>query len=431
MQIKKGPFGYYAIEKLNDPGSICRYAEEVIAGNKSDFYLKPAAEQLGNGVLCCFEFSEYVQITDSAFSVFSSKRTPSSRKKETKRLRLRRKAAGDLFYSFIKLMDNLISPSNVVLDPAMVFTDTEGVSIKVCCLPLKSSPDNLCLSSIDASAFEKLLNCSFFKSIITDDERNTLVYSIKENNEDLFLKSAERIKNTTAEESVAPSANEAPNSFRNGLSRTEKDLIFTVITSVSSVAALFLKLYLPSLQLFLLSVFMLMGILRSKRKKEEKRRNMSNHEISKQRSSILFSDPYPSDKSTGLFNGNDDCPGNGTDKENVQRFTPLITGKLSLINDSCGARDLYSIYLNETYIGSDCFLSDIVINDPGISPVHAIIRLDNGAFYLIPSKGTGKTYIEDSPLENGKSYEIKSGQKITIGDTEFRFSTESMVKAEF
>ena len=47
-----------------------------------------------------------------------------------------------------------------------------------------------------------------------------------------------------------------------------------------------------------------------------------------------------------------------------------------------------------------------------------------GVFYLEPANGTGKTYLEDSPVENGRSYEIKSGQKITVGDIEFRFAAE-------
>ena len=46
-----------------------------------------------------------------------------------------------------------------------------------------------------------------------------------------------------------------------------------------------------------------------------------------------------------------------------------------------------------------------------------MIKLITGA------KGTGKTYIEDSPVENGNSYEIKSGQKISFGEIEFRFSS--------
>ena len=68
-------------------------------------------------------------------------------------------------------------------------------------------------------------------------------------------------------------------------------------------------------------------------------------------------------------------------------------------------------------------MSDIVLDDPQIAPLHAVIKLSNGTFYLEPAKGTGKTYLEDSPVENGKIYEIKSGQKISFGDIEFRFKT--------
>ena len=110
------------------------------------------------------------------------------------------------------------------------------------------------------------------------------------------------------------------------------------------------------------------------------------------------------------------------------QFSPLISGKLSLLSDSKGVESKYSVYLDETYIGSDCFLSDIVLDAPGISPLHAVIKQKDGTFYLQPSQGTGKTYLEDNPIENGKSYEIKSGQKITIGDIPFRFSAEVMHK---
>ena len=67
MQIKKGPYGYYAIEKFDSPDKLCSYAEEVIAGNKSDFYLRPVTDLIGTGAMCSFEFSGYMQITDPEF----------------------------------------------------------------------------------------------------------------------------------------------------------------------------------------------------------------------------------------------------------------------------------------------------------------------------------------------------------------------------
>ena len=182
-----------------------------------------------------------------------------------------------------------------------------------------------------------------------------------------------------------------------------------------SLVFLFADLTLSSILSFLLTVFILLSIFKNKKKAEEKKQKEKSLEQSKQRSSILFSDNAlaPDEKSSETKHTDDNI------------YMPLATGKLTLLTDVKGLQHNYSIYLDETFIGSDCFLSDIVIDDPKISPLHAVIKKDNGTFYLMPKTGTGKTYIEDSPVENEKSYEIKSGQKITIGEIEFRFATEN------
>ena len=112
-----------------------------------------------------------------------------------------------------------------------------------------------------------------------------------------------------------------------------------------------------------------------------------------------------------------------TAEENFRQFPSITTGLLTLLSERKGINKKYSLYLDETTIGSDCFLSDIVLDESGIAPLHAVIRQKNGSFYIEPAQGTGRTYIESSPVENGKNYEIKSGQKITVGDIEFRFTT--------
>ena len=420
MQIKKGPFGYFAVEKLDSPDKLCSYAEEVIAGNKSDFYLTPVTEFFGSGVMCCYEFSGYVPITDPEFSVFSSQGKFSSHKRESKNLILRRKSVGDLFYSFAKMLDNLISPSTIVIDPDLIFTDTEGITLKLCCLPIKSSPENLNLSSLDASRLEKLLCCDFFTNVITDDEKNALIYSVKEDNEELFKKIAKTLSGTEEQLSTSldlgrertESKTELPRSIKD-ISKSEKDLYLSCLSAFLSLASFILKMKLPCILMFALSFIILISFLINQKKKNEKITKEHNHEKSKQRSSILFSEKE--------FTENVE---DGKDKPLV----PLTPGKLTLLSDCKGINPQYSVYLDETYIGSDCFLSDIVLDAPGISPLHAVIIQKNGTFYLQPSQGTGKTYLEDSPIENGKSYEIKSGQKITIGDISFRFSAEVMHK---
>ena len=410
MQIKKGPYGYYAIEKFDSPDKLCSYAEEVIAGNKTDFYLRPVTDIFGSGAMCSFEFSGYMQITDPEFSVFSPNKKNASKKKDEKNLSLRRKSAGDLFYAVAKLLDNLISPSCLVLDPNMMFTDPEGITVKMCCLPIKSDPNDLCISSLGASRLENLLNCDFFKSIITDDEKNALVYSVKENKEDLFLKIARIIKGLDDEPALAlPEQNSERTTQLTGtvknLSKSDRDLVIAGLSAFLSLASILNRMLLPCFLFYFLALIIFATTLLNMRKSKENIMKEESEEVSKQRSSILFSDiTQTSDSDENLF-------------------VPLTSGKLTLISDRTDIKKNYSVYLSETTIGSDCFLSDIVIDDPLIAPLHAVIRQKDGAFYLEPSKGTGRTYIEDSPVENGKSFEIKSGQKISFGEIDFRFSS--------
>lgn len=410
MQIKKGPYGYYAIEKFDSPDRLCSYAEEVIAGNKTDFYLRPVTEIFGSGAMCCFEFSGYMQITDPEFSVLSPNKKTASKKKDAKNLSLRRKSAGDLFYAVAKLLDNLISPSCLVLDPNMMFTDPDGITVKLCCLPIKSDPNDLCISSLGASRLEDLLNCDFFKSVITDDERNALVYSVKENKEDLFLKVARIIKGIDDEPALAlPEQNSERTTQLTGtvknLSKSDRDLVIAGLSAFLSLASILNRMLLPCFLFYFLALIIFATTLLNMRKSKENIMKEESEEVSKQRSSILFSDiTQTSDSDENLF-------------------VPLTSGKLTLISDRTDVKKNYSVYLSETTIGSDCFLSDIVIDDPLIAPLHAVIRQKDGTFYLEPSKGTGRTYIEDSPVENGKSFEIKSGQKISFGEIEFRFSS--------
>ena len=424
MQIKKGPYGYYAIEKLDSPDRLCTYAEEVIAGNKTDFYLQPVTELIGSGAMCCFEFSGYMPLTDPEFSVFSPGKKMTSHKKETKNLSLRRRSVGDLFYAFAKLLDNLISPSCLVLDPNMIFTDPEGISVKICCLPVKSHPEDLCISSLGASRLESLLSCDFFKSIISDDEKNALVYSVKENNEEMFLKLAGIIRGD-GEENTFPihvqdqqskhSIIELPDKIKH-LSKTEKDLLIAALSSVLALLSMLANMLLPCFLFFCLSAIIFVTSMLNQNKTKASIRKVENREQSKQRSSILFSD-------TPITHQPEENPFESKSEDAVNLYAPLISGKLTLLSDINGINKNYSLYLDKTTIGSDCFLSDIVLDEPSIAPLHAVIRQENGSFYLEPAKGTGKTYIEDSPVENGKTYEIKSGQKITVGNIEFRFGT--------
>ena len=186
------------------------------------------------------------------------------------------------------------------------------------------------------------------------------------------------------------------------------------MSSVLSVLSILGKMPLPCILFFLLAAIIFITTMLNQKKAEASIRKTESQEQSRQRSSILFSDnpviSRPEEYSTESKN-----------KDAADPYIPLTTGKLTLLSDNKNINSNYSLYLDKTTIGSDCFLSDIVLDEPGIAPLHAVIKQINGSFYLEPAKGSGKTFIEDSPVENGITYEIKSGQKITVGELEFRF----------
>ena len=77
--------------------------------------------------------------------------------------------------------------------------------------------------------------------------------------------------------------------------------------------------------------------------------------------------------------------------------------------------------MDRTTIGSDVFLSDIVLDDPSVDALHAIIYLNGNSFYISDCSKKGTTYIDDRKVALGRRCEIKNGQKITVGTVDFRF----------
>ena len=111
----------------------------------------------------------------------------------------------------------------------------------------------------------------------------------------------------------------------------------------------------------------------------------------------------------------------GTDAKPSHSATPLIMGTLTSINIKDGKTVSYSVMMDRTTIGSDVFLSDIVIDDPSVDALHAIIYLSGKSFYISDCSRKGTTYIDDKNTGKGRKCEIKNGQKITIGTVDFRF----------
>ena len=199
MQIKKGPFGYFAVERFDSPEFIFSYAGEVIAANRSGCLLPCSIDLNGFSSSAYFDFSGLISIRQSGSALMHGSRLS---RKLTKLLEDRRRSAGDFFCSVPVLLDKLISPSELVLDPEYVFTDEKGACIRFCLRPAKSQPENLRLSSLGAERLESFLSEPFFEGVLTNDEKQELIYSVKTDDESLFLKTARQIRESEIGSSI-------------------------------------------------------------------------------------------------------------------------------------------------------------------------------------------------------------------------------------
>ena len=427
MLIKKGPFGYFAVERFDSSECIFSYAGEVIEKNRSGCLLPCSLDVSGISSSAYFDFSGLISVRQSGSALLHGSHRS---KKLSKLLDERRRSAGDFFCSVPELLDNLISPSAIVLDPEYVFTDEDGSYIRFCLLPCKSSPETICLSSLGAERLEIFLSEPFFDEVLTNDEKQELIYSVKTGNEALFLKCARLISdsNTNADITVPDTikANAQTHlSDRHNQDirhkpaekvkiKTTSELWWSWACAIAAGVTLKFSGLLPSLLFILVSGVFLISFFLNRRTKKDRKGN-EEKELSNVRRMILFSDTEEGIK-----------PQADNDFQTVptghsRSVTPLFTGMLtsSVLKD--GKPLSYSLMMDRTTIGSDVFLSDIVLDDPSVDALHAIIYLNGNSFYISDCSKKGTTYIDDRKVALGRRCEIKNGQKITVGTIDFRF----------
>ena len=429
MFIKKGPFGYFAVERFDSPESIFNYAGEVIDRNRSGCLLPCSIDVSGISSSAYFDFSGLISIRQSGSAFMHGSRRS---KKLSKILDERRRSAGDFFCSITVLLDNLISPSALVLDPDYVFTDEDGSYVKFCLLPFKYPPDQMHLSSLNADRLEAFLSEPFFEGVLSNDEKQELIYSVKTDDESLFLKCAKRIRDSIPDlqkpevfppktETTAPKhlpgrrAKKHNKQFNNdGTQMFISELWWSWASAVASGISMKLSGLIPAILFFLVSGVILIRFLLNRRTKKHKEKN-DDGSTSGIRSMILFSDADVGNDSSAMSDTA------GSDAESSHPVTPLITGTLTSIDAKDGKTLSYSVMMDRTTIGSDVFLSDIVIDDPSVEALHAIIYLSGKSFYISDCSRKGTTYIDDKKTGIGRKCEIKNGQKITVGTVDLRF----------
>ncbi|MCR4689367.1 MAG: FHA domain-containing protein [Saccharofermentans sp.] len=377
MLIKRGPYGQFAVEKAKSPDNIFEYASEVIDKDPAGFFLPCSVDVTPQGTYLSFDCTGLTPL-DSFVPDTKKIATLKGRKKDRKEEL--RKNLGRLLYSFTEDLDMLLNPANIVLDGRYIFTDPAGEELKICYLPLKCNSSTPELCSLGAQRMERLLASSFFDGILSEDEKQELIYAIDHSDERLYKLCIDSIVNK----------------------ETDKDTVKTGINPELIYAALGLILtpllykvagILPCLLSLTVTCLSLIRLLRSQRTISKVKYTEKARKTSEERKEILFSQ-----EAAGI-------------------------ASLKLLSPVKGSEDSYSILMDKVAIGSDVFLSDIVLDNPTISPIHALIMRTRYGYYISSCSNTGRTYVENKRILSGDKQEIKSGQKITLGEIEFRFDT--------
>ncbi|MCR5592909.1 MAG: FHA domain-containing protein [Saccharofermentans sp.] len=367
MEIRKGPYGHFVIDKIEDMGSINEYTREIIAenipGHMLPLYIIPTV----NCFEASYDFSGLIPINSLIPKGLE----------EINRLRA---ALGDLFLSLTTLPDMLLSPSQIIYDPKYIFTDESLSEIKVCFRPYTVEPSKLSLSSLSDSNLRSLLNSEPVSTALSAQEIDGLIYAIEQNDEDLMSKQAKAISEPVAEpvkEAVLLKMNEA-----------KLSVLFCLVSLILTL----LKMPLISIFAVIGSVYFMIKtkkIINSKPAIEIPQNDDSN------KKEMLFNDEY---SSTG-----------GLD-------AVILTN----IDPDTHEEEKLSIYTDTAAIGSDRFLCDIFTPDKEISPVHAQIKKENRSYYVTDVSIDNTTFLDNVRLESGHDYEIKNGQTLMCGRREFK-----------
>lgn len=104
------------------------------------------------------------------------------------------------------------------------------------------------------------------------------------------------------------------------------------------------------------------------------------------------------------------------------RATRKIVGWLiSYTHDAMGID--YRLYEGNNTIGRNAGNDVTVAGDPSISGHHATVLFKKGRFYLKDEMAANGTFINEEEIEVGQPLEIKDGDMLRFGKTDFRFKT--------
>ncbi|MCR4670962.1 MAG: FHA domain-containing protein [Saccharofermentans sp.] len=392
MINRKGPFGCFAIETLSENESVSEYAMAVIGSNDSGCFLPCLINRYGDIRELSFDYSGMIPISEFGSTGQNDNKFPNI-PSHGRKLGQRRKAVGNLLIQLITIMNKLLPPEGLVLSPENLYTDKDGIILKSCYRPLEFRMSSMRLSAVDINDMERLINTGFISDVLTEDEKQSLLHAVATGDEDLYLNCCRTIRTTSA---MRP--------HKDHLS-IRRDLIIpslTVICAVYSYVSIGRKAAVLFAGAGLILTFRVIMLDR----KDKGTKTISKQDQGQLRRKILFSP---------------ETTGKACDNAKDLSYDIHYASIRSVNNEDPDKTKSFSIFTDKVTIGSDRFLSDIVIEEESVESQHAAITYDNDRYYLTDLSRSNTTYIEDKALSAGKSYEIKNNQKLTFGDQDYRF----------
>ena len=400
MINRKGPFGCFAVETVSENDSVNEYAMAVIGSNGSGCFLPCLINRYGDIRELSFDYSGLIPISEFDTTGQKDNRFPNI-PSHGRKLEQRRKAVGNLLIQLASIMNNLLPPEGLVLSPENLYTDKDGIILKSCYRPLEFRMSSLRLSAVDINDMERLVNTDFISDVLTEDEKQSLLHAVATGDEDMYLNCCRMIRSTAA----TIQKNGKNGRIRKDLLSIRRDLVIpslTVICAVYSYSSIGRKAAFLFAGAGLILTFRVILLDR----KDKGTKTMSQQDQGQLRRKILFSP-----EATGTF------PDNAKDLSYDIHYASIR----SLNNEDPDKVKSFSIFTDKVTIGSDRFLSDIVIEEESVESQHAAITYDNDRYYLTDLSSSNTCYIDDKVLCAGKSYEIKNNQKLTFGDQDYRF----------
>lgn len=381
MKLKKGPYGCFLTEtiKLDE---FSRYASEIV--EKFVYY--------NTVTVNAYEANNSVELSYDISNLMTMSELIGMTKNQAIITRQIRKMTGSLLTIVIKGLDLLLSPDNWLIDINHVFYDKENDAFRFIYVPRTSGASSIYLQALEESDFESFLNQDLIKPYLSEDEINSILYFIRENDETSLINLALSL-DSTKDKKTSDSNQDLDLLTSPYIKVTLLLIMFTIAlynyVMTSRFVGELLLLTTISAVFTLLPLDKIIGLIKDLISKKTAT-NIN-------RTDILF----------------------GKEDINLDYNYATLTSILK-VNGNFIRKSLISDIVT---IGSDCFLSDIVIESSDISPLHASITIKDNEYILKDLSTNNTTYIENKKIIPDKEYEIKDGQILSFGNYDFEFKT--------